>query len=1151
MLNKDIFHSNPKEIFWKNQGVAKVDGHKFTQNLDELKFEVQHFVCEGQYKKGLEKILRNYLDHLGQDEQKTAWVSGFFGSGKSHLCKMLRALWENTELPGGITARGAANLPEEILILLKDLDTEAKRHGGLVAVSGTLSAGNTAFIRRTLAELVFDSRGLPADIPKGRFILWLRQEGIEDKVRVALESKGKIWDRELNNFRLSITLHQCLSEVQPALGDPATVRDLLKAQYPGVGNEDITNEELKNILIEVLAPNGKLPLTLIILDEMQQYIGADGDRSMAVQELTQLLVSSFGGKLLLVATGQNALSGTANLRKLMDRYTVSVDLQDADVDTVVRKTVLLKKPGIKELKQLLDNREGEISRHLHGQSAYQFKQSDSEYMAADYPLLATRRRLWESIQRAMDGAGTNSQLRGQLRLVYESLQDYADKPLGQVVRGDYIFDRNNTGMLQASILTNELNNEIQVLLAKDNPEEQLQGRILSMVFLLNRLNHLNQDDKKVSATEGTLTDLLLEDLYNRPALESKMTAALEALVKKGLLQRIDGAYLIQTKEGNAWHQTFEQEKNALANNPGSRDSKRLEFLKSTFKTELAGLVNIFMGATAQPHPVEIAWGPTPTASAKGISVWVQEGGSTTEDQVLKLAQSNRDGHIVYVFIPRESSGDLSTQIVEIASAEQTLQLKVSSHGAEAEMARQAMQDIKKNAESKARAILADMILMTKVWISGGILMDGITLRGKIEDACSKMLARKYPDFAKGDQNGWPDVLLQCKQGSSDNLERLLSYNGNLAEHPAVRQVQNHIGASAKWADITLYFEAAPYGWSVDTTEGILYLLWALNLIEVHLAGQNAPSIGSTDRRELRKSTVTTNLIQITPEDKMKWRGIMNALDPKGPTIQGKELESENEGFKALYTQYQSSGGSAPAPTPEPCGLVEEAHAMGQGNQRFKFLADHAPEFKELIKVWIERRDSLASRQKTWEKLNDLLTLGTDVAELQGVKQEAEALCNSRGLLSQPDPVLPLLRKAAEVARRRIMEAWHVWRTNYEVEREQMQHDPDWAHADANAQAAMMARVGLRELGNPDLATDDKVLASLQAQTLSTWQDQTDALGGRFAKLRHELMQARQPKTQAMKVPRGVINNQAELEDYIKELRRQVEPALAQGPVILE
>ncbi|MBK9977127.1 MAG: hypothetical protein IPP20_04220 [Gemmatimonadetes bacterium] len=63
-------------------------------------------MCEGRYADGIERILSSFLGGLGQTCQRAAWVSGFFGSGKSHLLKMLCHLWQNTAFPDGATARG-------------------------------------------------------------------------------------------------------------------------------------------------------------------------------------------------------------------------------------------------------------------------------------------------------------------------------------------------------------------------------------------------------------------------------------------------------------------------------------------------------------------------------------------------------------------------------------------------------------------------------------------------------------------------------------------------------------------------------------------------------------------------------------------------------------------------------------------------------------------------------------------------------------------------------------------------------------------------------------------------------------------------------------------------------------------------------------
>jgi DNA replication protein DnaC len=46
----------------------------------------------------MEHILETYLKNIEQAQQPAVWISGFYGSGKSHLVKMLRALWVDTDV---------------------------------------------------------------------------------------------------------------------------------------------------------------------------------------------------------------------------------------------------------------------------------------------------------------------------------------------------------------------------------------------------------------------------------------------------------------------------------------------------------------------------------------------------------------------------------------------------------------------------------------------------------------------------------------------------------------------------------------------------------------------------------------------------------------------------------------------------------------------------------------------------------------------------------------------------------------------------------------------------------------------------------------------------------------------------------------------
>ncbi|HNB90211.1 MAG TPA: BREX system P-loop protein BrxC, partial [Plasticicumulans sp.] len=467
MLNRDIYNKAPQENRLANNGVAEVSEDHSAAAQDILRYELETFVCDGQYGKGLETILDKFLVNLDAGtEQPGVWISGFYGSGKSHLAKMLRTLWTDYRFTDGATARSLARLPTGVFEHLKELSTQGKRYGTLHAAAGKLGAGAGDKVRLALLGIVFKSKGLPEQYNQAQLVLWMNREGLLPAIEAGLKAAGRSLADELPHMYVSGHLVKALLKARPDLAHTeADARKLLKEQFPQV--TDVTSEQMTTAIEAALAVDGKFPLTLVVLDEVQQYIGNDGEKSFGVQELAETLCKHFKGKLLLVGTGQSALSGTPTLQKLMARFPIPVMLGDWDVENVTRQIILAKKPSAQpEVERVWRASLGEISRHLRG-TKLEHVTDDEGVMTSDYPLLPVRRRFWERVLRTIDTTGTVSQLRSQLRVVHEAVLATADAPLGHVVSGDFLYDQIAANLVSTAQLPREVFENVQRFAAGD------------------------------------------------------------------------------------------------------------------------------------------------------------------------------------------------------------------------------------------------------------------------------------------------------------------------------------------------------------------------------------------------------------------------------------------------------------------------------------------------------------------------------------------------------------------------------------------------------------------------------------------------------------------------------------------------------------
>ena len=254
----EILDRDPRTARLANNGQARITDHTDEKTMAALRWELETFVCEGQFGHALEIILERFLGNLDRSKQDSAWVSGFFGSGKSHLLKMVAHLWVNTDFQGGATARNLVQggLPDAVNDHLRELDTHARRTGmPAVAASGTLLGGNNR-VRETVLAVLFRATGWPEQYPQAMFCFWLRDQGWLEAVRSVVETAGREWLQELNNLYVSPHIRRALLQVDPNLApDEKGVGQVLRSQFPQL-NADITTPQFTDAARRPSRPMG-------------------------------------------------------------------------------------------------------------------------------------------------------------------------------------------------------------------------------------------------------------------------------------------------------------------------------------------------------------------------------------------------------------------------------------------------------------------------------------------------------------------------------------------------------------------------------------------------------------------------------------------------------------------------------------------------------------------------------------------------------------------------------------------------------------------------------------------------------------------------------------------------------------------------------
>ena len=1147
MKNREIYQRDPADIALLNNGVAAMTDAVTDEERLTLRFELEHFVCEGQYRSGLVRILDSYVNNQGQTEQPAAWISGFFGSGKSHLAKMLRFLWTDYRFPeDGATARGLARLPDDVLDLLTEVSTLGRRGDGLCAAAGTLGAGAGDSVRLALLGIVFKAAGLPESYPQARFCLWLMKNGIYDAVRNAIEAEGRDFRRELNDLYVSPLIARALLAVDPHFApSERDARATLRAQFPKP--EDVTTDDFIASMQDALAPGGRMPSTVVILDEVQQYIGDDTRRSYVVQEVVETCSKQFADRVLFVGTGQTALTGTAALQRLQGRFTVNVELSDNDVETVIRRVVLAKRPDrADEVQTTLEGSSGEVDRHLRD-TAICTRTEDKAILVDDYPLLPVRRRFWEHTLRTVDRQGTAGQLRTQLRIVYDAILHTADDPLGTVVAADFLFDELEGNLLQSGVLLREIYETIVTLRKDGTADGQLKSRLCALVFLIRKLPRDAGVDIGVRATTEALADLLVRDLaQDGAALRARLPGLLEELVSAGTLMKLDSEYGLQTRESSDWEAEFRNRRNRLASDLASVGSKRAQLFGEAVQAAI-GRLRLVHGDCKEPRRLALHFGAdAPPSEDRDIHVWIRDGWGTDESTALADARAaGPDSPTIHVFVPKSRADALARLIATLDAATETLEYKGVPATAEGKEARQGMETRRSEAENNLRALVSQIIDRAKVFQGGGNERLESALPKKVEEAANASLARLFYQFDEADDPRWGRVIERARGGAEHPLEAV-DHRGKTEDHPVCTAVLTWVGAGKRGRDVRSHFSDPPFGWPRDAIDGALISLFETGHLRATANGV-ALSPRGLDQSKLPSTDFRVEAATISARQRLQARQLFQTADIE--CKRNEEVTVASHFLAKLVELSAAAGGEPPLPKlPDTQNLAELQSLVG--NEQLVSILERSAELADNVATWTKARDLAGQRLPAFQRLQALLRHADGLAAAADIQLQTAAIVKGRRLLDPSDPIPPLAARVADTLRAALADAHKHYGEIYADEAQRLATTESWQRIEQKDSDAILQRLHIEMPPMEATGTEQEILDTLERVSLDGWRTRTLALPQLFAHARAAADKLIEPKIRHVKLEGATLRTPEDVAAWIDRTNQNLLNQVKQGPIAI-
>jgi len=175
-----------------------------------------------------------------------------------------------------------------------------------------------------------------------------------------------------------------------------------------------------------------------------------------------------------------------------------------------------------------------------------------------------------------------------------------------------------------------------------------------------------------------------------------------------------------------------------------------------------------------------------------------------------------------------------------------------------------------------------------------------------------------------------------------------------------------------------------------------------------------------------------------------------------------------------------------------------------------------------------------------------------IADAEVISAQVKHIEKQRLLLSEPDPVAPLLKNVTQLLREELNRLLENWEREWAAGEERLKNDVNWQHLSPEQRYSLRASNELIGASKPEIMLDssDAILTTLDKINLSALRDRIAALPTRFQNILVRAAELMEPEAQFVQIPRRTLKTTEDLDSWVEDVKRELKAALEKGPVII-